>query len=89
MEKKYVLKLRKGSRMKGIYPRYVSSAEIVGDDIVIHTSAEPVYISYELAHCAGQVFSVATNQWKIFCYSIEEVIIADTELPEQEVPGNE
>lgn len=73
MVKKYVLRIQNGSRRKGVLPRYVSSAEIVGDDIVIHTSDQPCYISDELAHSAGVVFMSSSNRPRICEYSVEQV----------------
>lgn len=73
MKKKFVLRIQNGKRLKGNLPRYVSSVEIVGDDIVIHTSDEPVYISDELAHSAGAVFAAASNIAKSFEYTVSEV----------------
>lgn len=72
MVKKYVLRIQNGRRQDGVLPRYVSSAEIVGDDIVIRTSNEPVYISDELACSAGQVFMECSNRKKNCQYSIEQ-----------------
>ncbi len=73
MKKKYVLRIQCGTRRKGNSPRYVSSAEIVGDDIVIHTSDVPVYIADDLAHSAGTVLLACSNRARYCEFSVEEV----------------
>lgn len=74
MKKKYLLRIQHGSRRKSMLPRYVSSAEIIGDDIVFHTSDQPCYIPDELAHSAGKVFLACSNRGKYCQYSVEEEI---------------
>lgn len=72
MEKKCICRLwygRKSRKYPKVTPcRYVSSAELVGDDIVIHTSLERVTISEDLAEGAGSVFGSCANSgasWEV------------------------
>ena len=90
MEKKFTCSICQGQRKNGVLPRYVSSAEIVGNDIVIHTSDEPVPISSDLAHGSGLVFSVAADQNKYRSYVISQAFIFGvSDSPVQEVSGDE
>lgn len=70
MEKMCFVKIQNGKRCKGVLPRYVSSVEIVGDDLVIHTSDKPFPVSQELADAISPVFFSAENLSKyssIYC----------------------
>ena len=79
MQKKYVVWFCNGKRRSGAIPRYVSSAEIVGADIVIHTSTEPVPISAELSSGARSVFMSCSNLAECYEWSSQRLFEFDAE----------
>lgn len=85
MERKFFCRIQIGKRCKGNLPRYVSSAELVGDDIVIHTSPEPVPVSLELANAACDVVQVCSNISKFYEFSRTQVDYLQEHSSDQEV----
>ena len=63
----YAACIQRGKRVDSL-PRYVSSVEYVGDEIIVHTSSVPFPISLSRSVAVGSLLEHCTNRPSIWRY---------------------